>query len=220
MISRLHIVTDDRILSAPNFLANAHIAMASGAGRTTFHLRGPRTKGRTLWELALALRPAAIDHNVRMVVNDRVDLALTVKADGAHLGARSLPVIDTRRLLGQDVLIGCSVHDGAEAGRLLSGGSGPSILPDYLLAGAMFTTPSHLDRPAGGVHLMRVMSGALPSVPVLGIGGVTAERIPEILEGGAHGVAVVRAVWDAPNTGVAVSRLLESLDRSVPGSGI
>jgi len=56
-------------------------------------------------------------------------------------------------------------------------------------------------------------------VPVLGIGGVTAERIPEVMEGGAHGVAVVRAVWDAPDAGDAVSRLLQSLDRSVSSFG-
>lgn len=215
MISRLHIVTDDRVLGAPDFLSNAQLAMARGAGRTTLHLRGHRTMGRILWELALALRPAATDQKVRMVVNDRVDLALAIKADGVHLGARSLPVAETRRLLGPQGLIGCSVHDGAEVERLCLGQSGVSILPDYLVAGAMFATPSHLDRPAAGVRLIRVVSGVLPSVPVLGIGGVTAERIPEVMKGGAHGVAVVRAVWDAPDAGDAVSGLLESLDRSV-----
>ena len=218
MISRLHVVTNDLILGAADFLSAAGEVLESGSGGLTFHLRGPGTRARTLWELAVALRPIARDRNVPIMVNDRVDLALAMQADGVHLGVRSLPIAATRRLLGPSGRVGCSVHSRAEAEEICSPEPDSLNQPDFLLAGAIFATQSHVDRASAGPGLLRVVKGVLPSVPVLGIGGITLARIPEIVDAGAYGVAVIRAVWDAPEPGVAVTQLLLGLDHAVPSS--
>ena len=215
MISRLHLVTDDRVLSRPGLVADAGASFSSGEGRITFHLRGPRTSGRKLWDLALKLRQIARSHGVPLIVNDRVDLALALGVEGAQLGTRSLPVPDARRVLGPEAMVGRSIHGVDEALQLVDGGGELAGAPDFLVIGALFATPSHPDRSPVGSETVRAVNAAIPAIPLVGIGGVTPVRIREILASGAYGVAVVRAVWDAPDPAAAVCELLEELERCV-----
>src|SRR5699024_3226461 len=104
-----------------------------------------------------------------------------------------------RRLADGRLLIGGSVHSREEALTVVENGA------DFILAGTLYSTPSHPDvAPAGAA---RVRALAALGMPVIGIGGITATRVSEVVAAGAHGVAVIRAVWDAPNPTAAAAVL-------------
>jgi thiamine-phosphate diphosphorylase len=154
------------------------------------------------------------------VINDRVDLAAAVGADAVQLGQRSLPVHEVRRLESRGLLgtatpplrIGASVHSRDEA-RDARGA-------DWLLVGTLYPTPSHRKRPGSGPQLVADVvrdSG----VPVLGIGGVSVERVTDVIAQGAHGVAVLGGVWYAEHgpPDRAALRYVEALaSAGAPGS--
>lgn len=215
MISRLHLVTDDRVLADPAFSSKVEAALTAGEGQVTLHLRGPRASGRSVWEWGLELLPLSRRTRVPLIVNDRVDAALALGADGAHLGQRSLPVVEARRILGGHALIGCSVHDASEARKLRNGGGEGLLGPDFVFAGALFSTGSHPERPGSGIRILEEVRRELSHLPVVGIGGVTPDRVAEVLRAGGHGVAVVRGVWEAPDAARAVRRFLERLERGM-----
>ncbi len=212
MISRLHLVTDDRVLGDPGFTSMAEAVLVSGSGRVSLHLRGPRTSARRLWELGVVLRQTTRDRDVPLIVNDRLDLALALPASGTQLGIRSLPAPTARRMLGPHALIGCSIHDAGEAEALVGSRDQGSGSPDFVLVGTLFPSPSHSSRTPAGEGLISCIRNILPTVPVLGIGGVREDRVSEVVAAGAHGIAVIRAVWDAPDPPDAVGSLLERLE--------
>jgi thiamine-phosphate pyrophosphorylase len=143
-------------------------------------------------------------------VNDRVDVAAVAGADGVHLGERSLPVAAARGLLPATALVGASVHRIDRARELATEGA------DYLVAGTVFATPSHPDRPGRGPEwLGRVVRAA--ARPVLAIGGISPERVAPCVAVGAHGVAVLRGVWDAGDPAEAVAGYLKRL-AAAPGA--
>ncbi len=207
MMPRLHVVTDDRILARTDFPAAALEVLEAGGARVALHVRGPRTSGRALYRAAADLIRPARRTGGWLVVNDRVDVALVLGIGRVHLGGRSMPASVARRLLGPDAHVGRSIHSAAEAG-------GDDGRIDYLFAGSVFATPSHAGIAPGGIDVVRAVTAASPA-PVVGIGGITAARAPQVLAAGARGVAVIRAVWDAPSPRDGVRRFLDSW----PGEG-
>ena len=202
----LHVVTDSRTLERPDFVALARAVLAAGGTRLALHVRGPATDGRTVHDLASALRSPARDAGARLLVNDRVDVALAAGLDGAHLGERSLPVTEARRLLGDERLIGASVHDREGARAACEEGA------NYAFVGSIFSTPSHPGRTGIGVSGMAAILEAAPGLPMLGIGGVSPARVADVVRAGAHGVAVLGGVWSAPDPAAAVSEYLVALE--------
>ena len=196
----LHLVTDDAVLARDDFRHAAAETLGAGGASLVLHLRGPQTGGRTLYRLAAELLPAADASGARLLVNDRVDVAACVGAHGVQLGQRSLPVAVARELLGPGGLVGVSVHSAAEARE--------AAAPDFLLVGTLFETPSHPGRPGAGTELLHAVAAAAPGIPLVGIGGVTPEHLAGLRAAGAHGVAVLRGVWDATSPATAVQRYL------------
>ena len=204
MIPRLHLVTDDEVLHREGFLSQAAEVLEVGGGEVALHLRGPRTEGRVLFSLALALLEPARRFGGVLLANDRVDLALALDLRGAHLGQRSIPVEVARDLLGADRWLGLSVHNKPEAKEGEEGGA------DYLLVGTIYPTPSHTHTEPGGIaRILEIRH--VSSLPLLAIGGVTPGRIEEILSAGAHGVAVRGGVWDHEDPGAAVEGYLTTM---------
>ena len=191
----LHVVTDDATLARPDFLRAAAEVIHAGGPMLALHLRAPSASGLAVYRWAEALRTATREAGALLLVNDRVDVALAVDADGVQLGRRGLLVADARALAGPERLVGVSVHapeDDADGA-------------DFLLAGNVYPTESHPGRPGIGIAgLARFPRGAL-----VAIGGVTPGRVAELREAGVRGVAAIRAVWDAPGPARAVRSFIK-----------
>ncbi len=216
-IPRLHVVTDTEALERPDFLdlAGGLLAAGSAARPIALHLRGT-VHGRLLHDLAVALVPLAEGVGASLLINDRVDVALTAGAHGVQLRQGSLPVASARRMLGPTGLIGASVHGGDEA---LSAASA-----DFLIVGNIWETHSHPDRPAAGTERLRHVSEALDGLtcpPLMAIGGVTPQRVSSAIAAGATGVAVLSGIWSAASPSEAAFRYLEALELNLfdPESG-
>ncbi len=203
MIPRLHLVTDDAVLARPDFLSRAGEVLEAGGDQVALHLRGPRMGGRDLYSLGMALGPGALRSGGLLLVNDRVDVALALGLRGVHLGQRSLTPAVARGLLGPEAVVGLSVHDLGEA--RVPGTEGAS----FLVVGSIYATTSHPERVPAGLGRIREI-GAMTSLPLLAIGGVTPARVGELTRAGAHGIAVRGGVWDAEDPAGAVRVYLRS----------
>lgn len=195
----IHAVTSDDILVRAGF-ADAALAVLEAGGRAVaLHLRGPRTSGARLFALAAELAPAARRAGARLVVNDRVDVAVAAGADGVHLPEHGLDVAEARALVGAARWVGRSVHDSDGARVAAEAGA------DFLVAGPLLPTASHPGRPGRGVEWLREIAAA--GAPVVAIGGITAADAAMARGAGAAGIAAIRAVWDAPDPAATVSDL-------------
>jgi thiamine-phosphate pyrophosphorylase len=200
-VGRLHVLTDAALGTA----AMSSVQAAIGAGAPVVQVRGKGVTDRELYEFTRAVLDQCVGTATRCVVNDRIDIALAAGAHGTHLGADDLPVSVARRLAGPGHMLGGTARDPDTAAILVAAGA------DYLGVGPAFatTTKSGLPDPIGPAGVGAV-ARAVP-VPVIAIGGVTADRVPALLAEGAYGVAVVGAVSEAPDPAAATRSLLEAL---------
>ena len=184
----LYLVTDRQIARKSNTTLLDAIEKALEGGVRFVQLREKDLSGRELLRLARALRELTAAFGARLMVNDRVDIAILSDADGVHLGQKSISPTDARILLGAEKLIGVSTHSYEEA--LDAHGEGA----DFITLGPVFHTPSKAawGDPVG-VGLLQKVAGAL-SIPVYAIGGITVERLESVLAAGAAGAAVISAV--------------------------
>jgi thiamine-phosphate diphosphorylase len=201
-LPRLHVITNDAVLGEPDFADRAQGLLARFGSRIALHLRSRALSGGPLFALAQTL--SALEAAV-IVINDRVDVALTTRAAGVQLRRDSLPITAARELLGETRLVGYSAHERLEAAAAQVAGA------DFIVAGTIFESGSHPDAPARGLDFLSGVAQAV-SVPVLAIGGVTAERVRECRAAGAFGVAVIGAVWSAADPLEAANLLLSELE--------
>ena len=140
-------------------------------------------------EAAAAMRVAR-ERGIKIIINDRVDIALALQADGVHLGQDDLPPEAARRVLGPDAIIGFSTHDPEQA-RLAT-----QMPVDYIAVGPIFaTTTKRAPDPSVGLNGLRIVRQAVGTVPLVAIGGITLENSQEVLDAGADAIAVVRNLW-------------------------
>jgi thiamine-phosphate diphosphorylase len=198
-LPRLHAITDERIARRPDLEDIARELATGGGSQLAFHARGRQLTGREHYDLAVRLSNS---QTVRLFVNDRLDVALAVPCAGVHLGHGSLPV-DAARGLNPLWWIGRSVHDLAEAEAASLAGA------DYLVVGPVFETASHPGRSPLGLEQLNAIVEAAGELPVIAIGGITAERVPEVRRSGAYGVAAIRALWDDADPAAAARRMRE-----------
>jgi thiamine-phosphate diphosphorylase len=182
-----------------------HIAVARAAlegGAPAVQLRDKEMTTAELVRVAAKMRRLTSEHRAAFIVNDRVDVALAVGADGVHLGPDDMPVETARRLMGPGAVIGASVASVEEARAAEVAGA------SYVSAGAIYATPSKADAGAPiGVGPIAEIKAAV-SLPVLAIGGITCENVGEVVRAGADGVAVISAVSEAGDMVQATRALL------------
>jgi thiamine-phosphate pyrophosphorylase len=180
------------------------IRTALSGGARLVQLREKDLDGGPLLELAEALVAETRRCGARLLVNDRIDVALACEADGVVLPADSFPTDAARRMLGPSKWIGRSTHSADEVERAAREGC------DFALFGPVYETPSKLayGAPQG---IERLREAARAAIPLYAVGGVTAANATEVHRAGAHGVAVIREVMSAPDPRAAVERLLRGL---------
>ena len=157
-----------------------------------------------LYELVAKLR-LVTRGKALLMVNDRLDVALTVEADGVHLPSHSLPSYVVKKLSGGGLLVGRSVHSVEEA--VAADGDGV----DYLILGTIYGTASHPGRPPSGPGLIEAVKARVRT-HVYAIGGISVSNADEVMRAGADGVAVIRSILGAPDPGIAAREIAEIVE--------
>ena len=176
-------------------------------GCRVVQLREKNLPAVELHQLAGALRRRCREAGCLFIVNDRVDLALAIEADGVHVGQDDLPAREVRRLLRPGMLLGVSTHDEAQARRARDDGA------DYVAVGSMFPTGSKAGFRLVGPDLLRRVRPHV-AVPLVAIGGITVDNVAEVIRAGADAVAVISGVCAAPDPAAAARSYMEQI-RSV-----
>ncbi|MCF6156271.1 MAG: thiamine phosphate synthase [Candidatus Brocadia sp.] len=186
----LVLITDRNLCKHP-FLDTIKLALRGGV--KTVQLREKGLSTYELYSLACELRKITLDFNANLIINDRIDIALAVEADGVHLGWQSLPFNITRKLFGFEKLIGLSTHNRREA--LQAQGYGA----DYITFGPIFDTPSKagLLKPTGSGEIRKLKNEI--TIPVIALGGINEKNIETVLASGVDGVAVISSIMYADN---------------------
>lgn len=186
----IYLVTDDGCLQGRALLDCVREALEGGV--TLVQYRAKTASSAEMYAEALQLKALCDSFNVPLIINDRLDIAMAVGAAGVHLGQDDLPCAAARRILGEDYLIGVSAHNPAEAKAALQSGA------DYLGCGAVFGTATKADVKKLGTEGLEAICKA-KELPVVGIGGVTADNYREVRAAGADGAAIVSGILAQPD---------------------
>jgi thiamine-phosphate pyrophosphorylase len=175
------------------------------AGAPAIQLRERDLSAKELVTLAREVQAMTASRSSQFLINDRIDVALALEGVGVHLRSNSLPVPIARQLLGVHRHVGISVHAVEEVLSAQSQGA------DYIILGPIYETPSkQMFGPPLGIHTLE-KACRLVSIPIIGIGGVTAERAREMRRAGAFGVAVITAIIGADDIESATRELLDAV---------
>jgi thiamine-phosphate pyrophosphorylase len=201
----------DRLIARGRPIAEA-VDQAIAGGVTLVQLREKDAPTREFYEVALADQAVTRRRGVPLVVNDRIDIALAIGAEGLHIGPSDLPPAVARKILGPDVFIGVSVN--TVPGALAAQDDGA----DYLGVGAVFPTGSKADAGAaiGLERLAEVVRGA--DIPVVGIGGITAANAASVTATGAAGVSLISAILGAEDIAGAATSFRAALAGAPTGT--
>lgn len=195
----LYVVTDAGLSRGRSHLAVIEAAIAGGA--TIVQYREKTASTRQMIAEAQALRELTRRAGVPLIVNDRLDVALAIDADGVHVGQDDMPAALARRLIGPDKILGVSAANLSEAVQAVQDGA------DYLGVGPIVATPTKPDAaPPIGMDGLREICRRVP-IPVVAIGGINATNAADAIAAGAHGIAVVSAVVAAEDVAAAAQQL-------------
>lgn len=181
----LYLVTDRELMSSATIEESVELAIRGGC--TLVQLREKTASSREFYQTAVKVREVTQRHGVPLIVNDRVDIALAVDADGVHVGQDDLPATVVRRIVGPDRIVGVSAGNLNEALAARDAGA------DYLGVGAMYATGTKTE---ANVTTMEVLGRIRAAVhlPIVVIGGINKERVPNFVGTGIDGLAVVSAI--------------------------
>ena len=199
-----YFVTDSKLSRAGN-VSDVQNAVAAGVEVVQYRRKDASTA--ELFAEAAVLRKLC--RQTIFLVNDRVDIALAVQADGVHLGQEDLPLPAARKLLGRGKIIGLTVHSFAEARQAEVAGA------DYLGVSPIFTTQTKADagQPAG-IELIRQIRSAV-KIPLIAIGGINLANAPEVIRAGADGLCAISAVVSGEDVRAEIEKF-QRLFRSLP----
>ena len=204
-IGRLHVLTDETLQQRFTHLEIARLAAEGGADVVQIREKRAHT---TREQVDLARRAREIlPAGVQLIVNDRADVALAAAADGVHLGRDDLAPDVARRILGAGHIVGGTANSIEEARRRFADPL------DYLGVGPVYGTVSKQNpAPELGLDALARIARESP-VPIIAIGNITPERVPEVLAAGAHGIAVLSGVACAADPVRAAARYREAIER-------
>ena len=200
----LYLVLDPDLCGGPAGMVHTAIQAAKN-GATVVQLRAPNWKKRQWLATAFALKAALAPYGVPLIINDHIDVALAVDAEGVHVGQGDLPALETRRLIGPDRILGLSVGSAEEMATV------PAAGVDYLGIGPVYPTGTKADAgKATGVALFAELVVAT-ALPVVAIGGTHRDNCTPLFEAGTDGVAVVSAICGRDDPARAPAALNETI---------
>jgi thiamine-phosphate pyrophosphorylase len=199
--TRLYPITDRHVSG----LSHAEqVSVLGDGGARVIQLREKHLSSREFYSEAEAALRVARERKIKVIINDRVDIALALGADGVHLGQHDLTPVAARRLLGPDLIIGVSTHDPEQARET-------ALLPvDYVAIGPIFhtSTKREADTPIGLEGLSRVRG--VTNLPLVAIGGITSQNSPDVLGAGADALALIAEIWSGGQNPAKTRELLYS----------
>lgn len=201
---RLYLVLDKKAAGTKDLISLARLAIEGGID--ILQLRWKDKKNRIVLKVGKELRKVTKEANVLFIIDDNIDLANTLDADGVHLGQEDLPIKKGRAILGSEKIIGCSTHTISQAKKAVSEGA------DYISVGPIFKTPIKADYKAVGLKFFKRVRQET-ELPVFGIGGIGLNNVKEVIKSGADRVAVVRAIVNATDPKMNAARLKEELNK-------
>ena len=200
----LYLVTNRHQTNNRSLLAVLHEALKAGV--RMIQLREKDLDTRSLLTLATEVLNLSRSYKALVLINDRVDIAKAIGADGVHLPARSLPISVARRILGPKALIGTSAHSSQEVMTAETEGA------DFIVFGPIYDTPSKIAfGPPLGLQSLREVR-RLCHKPLFAIGGLTPERASEVREAGAYGVATISSILESASVSHSTQRFLTALE--------
>ena len=194
----LYLVTDRELMSSASVEESVTQAIAGGC--TVIQLREKSLSSRDFYEVARLVREITSQSSVPFLVNDRLDIALAVDADGVHVGQEDLPCGAVRRIMGDDKIVGVSVSNLPEALAARDAGA------DYLGVGAMYATGTKTDADITSMDELKRIRAAI-DLPLVVIGGINADTVPNFKGTGIDGIAVVSAIVAQPDVAGAAGKL-------------
>ena len=195
----LYAVTDRAWTGSQPLARQVEAALQNGA--TCLQLREKALDPAAFREEARQMAALCRRYGVPLIINDNVEVALACGAAGVHLGQQDMPIAQARRMAGPDLILGASAHTVQEALEAQAAGA------DYLGVGAVFSTSTKADASPLPLTTLREICAAV-SIPVVAIGGITETNLLQLTGCGAAGVAVVSAIFGAPDPGAATARLV------------
>lgn len=191
------------VITAENTSPVITAMAALSGGANMIQLRHKSAPGKTFLSWAVEIVRLCHQYGARCIINDRIDIALASMADGVHLGQDDIPAEQARRILGKEAIIGISVSSVFEAEQAFNDGA------DYLGVGHIYPTHSKTKNtpPLGPEMITRIVSDV--DLPVIAIGGITLDKVPEIMRARASGVAVISAISNSPEP-TAMTRLFKN----------
>ncbi len=193
--------SDDKFLDA--------VAQALSGGVDIIQLREKKSNARRIIELGHKIRQLTSIYNALFIVNDRVDIAKIVKADGVHLGQDDVEIDYAKEILGSDKIIGISTHERKQAIKAVEQGA------DYIGVGPVFETPTKPGRKSVGLEYVKWASENVIDIPFYAIGGINQENVRDVIEFGAKNIAVVRAIINATSPKEATIKFKECLNGNI-----
>jgi thiamine-phosphate pyrophosphorylase len=172
-------------------------------------LREKTASAREFMDIGRAVRDLCAHYEAIFIINDRVDIALALEADGVHLGQDDMDIASARKILGNDAIIGLSTHCPGQAAAAVEAGA------DYIGVGPVFTTPTKPGRQAVGLEYVEWAAKNV-SIPWFAIGGIDTDNAQEVIDAGASRIAVVRAIINAEKPEEAAGRFMEGLYSAAP----
>jgi len=178
----LYAILDKEYAKERSLTRFAEEAIQGGTG--ILQLRNTLSASDEFYADALKIKEVTQHFNIPLIINDRLDIALAAKADGVHLGQDDLPLAEARKLLGNQMILGTSVHNLAEFEIALAGN------PDYLGVGTIYPSLSKTELQSAGIKIVEQLRPKT-ILPLIAIGGITVENLEPIIQAGADGVAVI-----------------------------
>jgi len=202
-LTGLYAIIDSRVLGKRSHLEVAEQLIRGGA--KAIQLRHKLDNKSELLAIAQKLKKLCSEHGVLFIVNDYMDIALAVGADGLHLGQKDLPVATARRLLPMDMILGISVNTVEQAKTAEAGGA------DYIAVGSMYPTESKEKAIVVGLERLRQVRGAV-KLPLVAIGGINRDNAGEVAAAGADGVVVISAVLGVEDVEKAARAVIKAFE--------